>query len=1539
MPFSPPSPSDIIEDEKPSFVPPKPGDILPFDPPSPESELPFEPPKPSDRVFHTQDGSEIPVSQKARSWLESLTGLMQTPGVEPPEQRRVEAERAITAASSTPLINVTSPTAEEMTGSQNPSTLAKVVAGVGQSAASIVSGLTTPAMIETGMVAPGLAPGLGKAVATGFGAQIASTVPEQYRAVTEAADKGDIEGVARGVTSLAASGGMLGMIGTHVAKSGEIAKPGDILEKPSPVPEPIHQTQAQIDATLDPDSTKAATLITKGSEMPHIPDSLVVRDTDQGPVAVNPAKADPDTVAADINAGKGGNALGYHNDAKPTGSNLVAVTRNEDGVPVQEEVVSPETAEDAAAAGKAAVPGGKVELRHADEVLEERENAMQGMGGAVPGEFTPSGGTPTSIKNAQIEEDASILGLQNPIKAARETNPQQWDRAMAMMDEDPGRQDTLISRLQEDPGGSVSAEENMMLLHRKIDLDNQLAKVERQTAQAYQDGRMEDYQEGKLQIAKARDDVQEMYDVYDKAGTRSGRALQSRQHERSSDFSYGKMASEKEEALGRPLTEPEKDKIQSDAKAIQEADTKADEAQEAQRQTHSEAAVDETIKAAKERADKEPSGPQYSPEVLSFAEKMVRKWEAAAAESSKALREMLGRTSVGVDPAIIGHVAKIGLAKLGRASLDFSRWSSEMVKDFGEKITPYLKEGYDAAIKLRDKALTDAKKEAKKAGVDPEEVEKAATKKTPSGTPEAIADRIKEAAQEGRPVEEVGNLAHKLALALVRDGITQREPVVDYVHDALSEAYPEITRRESMDAISGLGRFKPLDPEAAKATLRDIKGQLQQIGKLENLRAKEPLPKSGVEQRIPSEKERRLIQQVNEAKKRLGVVTTDPARQLRSTLDAIKKRLDNAIADAKDEIATRTRRTKSPSPTDPVIEAKRAELKELNRQKAEIFGKPELTDEQRIERAKVAVQRSIEQYEERLKSKDTSTLKEPSKTPSNAELDAMKAKRDALKEEFEELRKQQNPSKTQEEIANQSAKTRITNRIAELEKRLAYRDFAPRPKPEPLRMSPEVEALKARAAELKQEVAIERIKSEAADRGFGEKAASWMAKTARAFMLSHLTVLGKLAGATFARLATVPTLDLIGAVGGKFSGLSELAGGAPIEGGFNVRAIAKLWTEGLRKGLSDANTILKTGSDNLDKIYGKGSTQALKEAHIDPSAILDFFGKAHAMMKSVLKRGAFEYAMEKQLAWSVRRGIDTTTPAAQAEMGLRAYDFAQRMIFMQENHLVNAYRAGLRMLDEAPSSKLREVPGGVGLAKTAALGLRMTMPIVKVPSNIFTESLEGQHGLVTGSIKWNQAMRAGLDNVSPSEKDQVMRLLKNGSAGAALIALGYYNRKNIGGFYQQGVYKKGGEPKYGTININGVTVPSYMLHHMPGLQYQFGASWGNIADQIEGGQQRGDLSGFFGAERGLSETMPFGRQAQTITDLLGKDRDAERAGRNLAKGLLIPGAVQDIAKWTDVGPKGVFGPSVVRENKNIGEALKSGVPGLRETVPPSPYQD
>src|SRR6185369_2248350 len=173
----------------------------------------------------------------------------------------------------------------------------------------------------------------------------------------------------------------------------------------------------------------------------------------------------------------------------------------------------------------------------------------------------PSFRTATSTKNAQVEIERAARGLPPAIQPLRKAFGEVWDRAMARIDRDAESQQRLIDELKAKPR-AVTDEENAMLLHRQVDLQNEYGKATRDMAQAYEDGRTEDVAAEKLRTAELQDKLFDLYTIEKQVGTETGRGLAARRMMANEDFSLAKMELETRAANGgKPLTDAERAQV------------------------------------------------------------------------------------------------------------------------------------------------------------------------------------------------------------------------------------------------------------------------------------------------------------------------------------------------------------------------------------------------------------------------------------------------------------------------------------------------------------------------------------------------------------------------------------------------------------------------------------------------------------------------------------------------------------------------------------------------------------------------------------------------------------------------------------------------------------------------------------------------------------------------------------------------------------------------------------------------------------------
>lgn len=305
--------------------------------------------------------------------------------------------------------------------------------------------------------------------------------------------------------------------------------------------------------------------------------------------------------------------------------------------------------------------------------------------------------------------------------------------------------------------------------------------------------------------------------------------------------------------------------------------------------------------------------------------------------------------------------------------------------------------------KRKVKKAVDEHTAAEKKLVEQEEKEVASTE-TRRQKIKTEVKKLKEKIAKTKLPTDLNKHARDLAKQFLAEGVTSRRELIDKVQKAVREVFPETQRRQVIDAISGYGDFTQLSKDEVSVRLRDLKGQLQQISKLKDMSEGKAPAKTGMERRDPSDTERGLIKEVNEAKKAGNYEVTDPAKQLASALSTMKTRLRNQIKDFQDQIDSRQKRIKEKKAPPSDEETKRLieDRDALKQRFEEMFGKSEMTEAQRLANAERAVKKSIDELQRRLDAGDFSPRPKRHSNPVPEKLAAMRDRAAALRNKYAE---------------------------------------------------------------------------------------------------------------------------------------------------------------------------------------------------------------------------------------------------------------------------------------------------------------------------------------------------------------------------------------------------------------------------------------------------------------------------------------------------------------------------------------------------------
>jgi len=612
----------------------------------------------------------------------------------------------------------------------------------------------------------------------------------------------------------------------------------------------------------------------------------------------------------------------------------------------------------------------------------------------------------TSIKNRIVDKERARRG-RGPMPQPKPQTRQQWiDQARARLQEDPAMPARLIAELRGQPRNLSDVEIAALQLCRRTVRNGYESAVDNLFAAA--DAGDED---ARIEAWRAAEDYDAQMQVLEEAtkaaGTEWGRAGVARQIELREDFSLAAMSRRMRVAKGgKSLTEAELARVKQEYEAIKAKNKKLQISLDAAQKQVRELEIQKLIKTTPRLTPAAQQRKAMTARKTQLIEKVRRKLQASG------LNQTLYQADAGadLDAETAADVGEIGSIIYAEGTKTADKWRKAMIDAVGNGVEPYLDNAWTQAVK---------------AGA--------------SQSRQRATEAVRTARAAGRTGSDIAKAAQEIARSFVAEGVTDRDALIDAVHGVLQEIDSAITRDETMDAISGYGNYKLLSKDEISTKLRELKGEMQQLGKLRDMeRGQAPL-KTGIERRTPSDEERRLIRKVNEAKKAGGYDVTDPETQLRTTLDATKTRLKNQIADLSLALATKQRiEGKQSAPvSSPEIEWMRQLRDELKRQYLDIFGKPsrKLTDQQRQNMAIKAVERSIERYNERIIANQPYSNKQAAKV-TNPFLEALKARRNSLRDELNALK---DPAK----VFNDAYEHRTRRQMAELQEKLANQDFAP----------------------------------------------------------------------------------------------------------------------------------------------------------------------------------------------------------------------------------------------------------------------------------------------------------------------------------------------------------------------------------------------------------------------------------------------------------------------------------------------------------------
>ena len=726
-------------------------------------------------------------------------------------------------------------------------------------------------------------------------------------------------------------------------------------------------------------------------------------------------------------------------------------------------------------------------------------------------EETPAGGKLYSTMNEFSAMQREELGMPERTLPITESREDSVDLAKQVAETKEGskRIDDLILELSSRPR-TVTPFENDLLNYRNAELGNRLDAALRQRieAKANNDDMMTSVSETMSENLMAL--KKQLILILEEIGTAAGRALQARKAIIDQDYTLDRLSLVYEATHGKAPSTAVLAELQSkidDLKKTVETLEQMNKEQEAKindLQTKLVEAHDAAVAESTQGPAFIPS-PEPEPAKPGIIEKIAADARVRVDKAYSNIMDLLkGNTAF----SEMGAVAKMTEA-LTQLAIGYTEMGVVRLADFLSRVKKRLGPEAD---KIRDLAI-DAWNSVHMNSLD--RAVQNITKNLDITDPESIG--------------KVARDLHRFVIQ--RDALDAspagRESAVDAVHEIMKDFIPGVDRGDIARAMSGIGVFAQLNKDQIEAIRRDQKAQLLLLEQIKDWKKGVAPPATGQERPPVSDEQRLLRRLANEAKKEAGMIMGRKG-QLRSALDAAIRATRNRIADldkALREGAPIPRNEKilkdDGSPEFQKLTSLRAQRDELQAQYDTMFGKRELTDEQRISIAEKALDRAIAGLEAdlaigKLYDDDPRTpVTSPAIEAKRAQLAALKANRD-------EMRLLSGEEQARSDAAYER---RLLERDAELARRLAENDFAPKPKKPARVMTPRM---------LELGLSIQKKRAE-----LDQLQKDW--EFSRKHIVYKVAVAGPLAaGATLRKAATVFDQSMIGRQG-QLLGLANLA--------------------------------------------------------------------------------------------------------------------------------------------------------------------------------------------------------------------------------------------------------------------------------------------------------------------------------------------------------------------------------------------------------------
>lgn len=683
------------------------------------------------------------------------------------------------------------------------------------------------------------------------------------------------------------------------------------------------------------------------------------------------------------------------------------------------------------------------------------------------------------INNRRVDKRFTELGMEPPPRAESQAWQERLDRAKADLGANPMAGQDLVKTLR-DNMRPHTADEAAMLLMEEARLNMLVDKRLTELEQAEASGNEDATKDARAKLSQAEADYEEAGRVSTLSGSGVGAALNLRKAVLAKDYSLANLRRRARAAKGgEALTPKEEAKLEKVATGIAQRQQAVAAHAEA---GHTRASVGAHRDLLNERSDRQQKPAQSPGEIADGLRSGQRtSLNAAAREMARFYieqgitdrEEVIGRVHAdlkGVLPEITRREAMDAISGYGvytqlaqdLVSVQLRDLQGQMqqlakLADMAEGQAPLKTGGERRAPSDEERRLIALVNEAKRRGgyevTDPAKQLASALQGIKTRLRNQITDLEKQIATREKIVKERTKVEYD-----------EEADALRAERDALLKTYREIFPPER----------KPLT-QAQRIALAE-KGMQRQIDALvARLEAGELFLSKRPAEELQSETLAALRETRDTLRSQLEWLQRIKRPEMRTVderqIDTYRAQLAKRIADLQARLARQdySRPGRSVRVLDPKTQALKDEYDALRATFDELSPRAPLTDAQKVERAKGAIERNIKRLIERLEKGEIFPPARRAKPVSTPELDALRAREQDLRNHIEWLQRIKRPEmRTPAQKALDAYKAQLGRRYADYMERIANQDFETKPKKERV-LDKEGERLQARVDLAKRE--------------------------------------------------------------------------------------------------------------------------------------------------------------------------------------------------------------------------------------------------------------------------------------------------------------------------------------------------------------------------------------------------------------------------------------------------------------------------------------